>query len=142
MRALQRELTTACHTCTYLLLSRPVGAGGGRHSVSRKRCQLSTISQEFYRHRAPHSDRLLHTYVESGGGGGGGNTGGPSTTFDDGHNSQPWSQYSLFGITVLLVSLMVKVHVAVNLLHAEMINIVEQERQVLFAGSLKLPTAQ
>lgn len=125
MRALQRELTTTCHACNLWLSFRSIGAGGRRHSVFRKHYRLSVTSQESHWRRVRRSTRLLRTYAESGGGGGGGKGGRASTTFDDGHHSPPWSQYSLFGITVMLVSLTVKVHVAVNLLHAELSNMVE-----------------
>lgn len=123
MRALQRELATACHTCTHLLSSRSVCAGRGRNRRTRTHLRLPVTSQGFHRRQeqlasAGHSSRLVRAYAESGGGGGGGTKGRAPTTSDDGNDSPPWNQYSLFGITIMLVSLVEKLDAALDyLLH-------------------------
>ena len=110
MRDLQRELTTACYNRTHLLLSRSICAERGRHSRTLKHLRLSVTSQDSHWRQqqlasAGHSSRLIRVYADSGGSGGGGNRGRAPTTFDDGNDSPLWSQYSLFGITFMLVSL-------------------------------------
>lgn len=109
MRALQREFTTACYTCTHSASSRLNSAGRGRNRP-RKHRGLSLTSQDSHRRQeqlasAGHNRCFVRNYAESGGGGGGGYKGRDPTTFDDGNDSPPWSQYSLFGITIMLVSL-------------------------------------